>query len=280
MGQSLARELDDLYGTDPVRSLAATQPAVPLMDISGLLDKALTELHRKADKQGAINKTLFQANNDPLQQAVDVTFSRIGTAFGKRNELFIKRFKHNTSVFAAFKTAREQQELDAILFKTDGTARSFSEFKKLSRPIIGNYNDNWLKTEHYTVTRSARMAANWKKFEETVHLYPNLEYMPSRATTRREAHKVLYHIILPFGHDWWKTHTPPLDWGCQCWIRQTRKAVTAVQDDPEPIPEAFQNNPGETAEFIRLEKHPYITGASEAIKQRIEELLDEFNIGE
>lgn len=105
------------------------------------------------------------------------------------------------------------------------------------------------------------MAANWKKFEERKHIFPNVEYMESRAKNKRPEHMRYVGTILPMDHPWWRTHTPPLAWGCECWIRQTRATITAVPGDDgnDDIPEVFQNNPGVTAEPIAIDKHPYVT---------------------
>ena len=149
-----------------------------------------------------------------------------------------------------------------LILNDVGDLRPFHEFKKLAEPYIGDYNKRWLKTEYDTVVRSSRMAANWKKFEERKHIFPNLEFMKSRAQDKRETHLEWVGTILPFEHEWWQTHTPQIDWGCQCWIRQTRAKVTAVPDDGGGIPAVFQNNPGVTGEFVAIDKHPYVTHGS------------------
>ena len=109
--------------------------------------------------------------------------------------------------------------------------------------------------------RSARMAEKWKGFEAVKHLYPNLEFIESTAANRRPEHLQWVGTILPIEHPWWKTHTPPVDWGCECDIRNTDKDVTGVPDadlDAERSRSVFQNNPAETAEFINLKQHPYV----------------------
>ena len=235
------------------------------MDISALLEKALGEIYREKGKP-ALNQSLFRVNNAPLQEAVNNTFSKMGIAFGKRNERFMAEFRHNTAVFAAFKTHEEQRKLSALFIDSEGSPRSFYEFRKLSKEITGDYNINWLRTEYNTAVRSARMAANWKKFEETKHIYPNLEFMRTRAAAPREGHLPYVGTILPMDHPWWQDHTPPLDWGCQCWIRQTRKAVTGIPGEESAIDPVFRNNPGISAEFVKLSECAYIRETDEETK--------------
>lgn len=205
---------------------------------------------------------MFELNNTPLQKGIDKTFSSAGVEFGKRNKVFIEQFKHNTSIFAAFKSHKQGEELARMMLDENGKQRTFSQFRKAVKPIIGEYNQRYLKTEYDTFVRSARMAANWKKFEERKHIFPNLEFMQSRARDKRPEHLKWVGIILPMDHPWWATHTPPISWGCQCWIRQTRAAVKypdGLFEEPDDTPEVFQNNPGVTAEPIAIDKHPYAT---------------------
>lgn len=243
-------------------TLDADTDDLPIIDTNRLLNKALNNIYRKRGGTGNIDPALFELNNKPLQEGIDKTFSVAGVEFGKRNKDFIDQFKYNTSVFAAFKAHKETDELSKLVINEKGDLRPWHEFRKLAEPVTGNYNKRWLKTEYDTVVRSARMATNWKKFEERKHIFPNLEFMKSRAKNKRETHLEWVGTILPIDHPWWRTHTPPIDWGCECWIRQTRAAVTGVPDRDYDIPEVFQNNPGITAEPVLIDKHPYVTEAT------------------
>jgi len=152
-------------------------------------------------------------------------------------------------------------EIAAQLVDADGNLRSFDQFRKavLGTTVARDYNKNWLKTEYNTAVRSSRMATKWKQFEKTKRLYPNIEFMPSTAAQPREEHKEFYGIILPIEHEFWKTHTPPLDWGCECSIRNTDKEPTEMPMVGEPVDSVFDNNPGVTAEIVNMQAHPYFT---------------------
>lgn len=198
----------------------------------------------------------------------------MGVEFGKTNKTFINQFKTNTAIFAAFKSHEEQTQLNKLMLDEKGKLRSFYDFRKAAKPIIGNYNVNYLKAEYNTVVRSARMAANWKKFEEKKDIFPNIEYMLSRATDKRPGHLQFVGTILPINDSWWNTHTPPIDWECQCWIRQTRADVTQVPKDEIEVPEIFQNNPGKTAEPFVIKKTSYVKNAKDITYQEVEEFVN------
>jgi len=116
------------------------------------------------------------------------------------------------------------------------------------------------------------MAVNWKKFQETKNLYPNLEYMPSRAANPRESHTELYHLIFPMDDPFWDTNLPPSDWNCLCGVRQTDEPPTVQPNnwqEPEVDP-VFDNNPGETGQFINIEATNYYQDAADAKRADIE----------
>jgi hypothetical protein len=140
--------------------------------------------------------------------------------------------------------------------KEDGTLRSFYDFQKEAKAIIGDYNVRYLQTEYNTVVRSARSAANWKKFEENADLFPNLEFMESRATNKRPEHLHYVGTIRPINDPFWDTHTPPISWGCQCWLRSTKAEISNLPST-EPLNPVFENNPGKTAEPFNIDKTAY-----------------------
>lgn len=114
-----------------------------------------------------------------------------------------------------------------------------------------------MQTEYNTAMRSARAAVKWREYLKTEHLYPNLEYIQSRSSHKREAHLEYVGTVLPIRHEWWNTHLPQSDWNCKCWVRVTDKEPTAVPQSKKVLP-VFDNNSGKTAEFIDTKEHPYV----------------------
>lgn len=227
------------------------------INVTRLLEEALKEIY---DKQGesVVNANLFKITNDPLQKGTIKEFSAT-SEFGKRNEEFISEFRTNTAVFAAFKAHKQTQEYVDLLIDEKGNLRPFNQFKKEAQKISKDYNISWLQTEYNTAVKSARSAVNYRKFLETEHLYPNLEYIESTAAHPRASHLEYVGTILPIRHPWWKTHIPPSEWNCACGIKQTDKEPTPVPGEVPGSP-VFENNPGESGQFINLKEHPYIKG--------------------
>lgn len=236
------------------------------VNIDKLFNKAIEDIYKRYGQippsggwGAAVDKSLFAISNTAYQKAIDKTFS---VEFGRKNPEFLAEFKHNAAVFAAFKNHRQTKEIIGQLLDENGNLRSFYDFKKtvLGTTIKANYNQNWLKTEYNMVVRSARSAANFKEYQETADLYPNLEYLESSAANKRADHLEYVGTILSIAHPWWDKHMPPSDWGCECSVRNTDKPVTAVPGDGKPVSPVFDNNPGKTAEIVNMKEHPYIKG--------------------
>lgn len=221
------------------------------VNIDKLIKRAIFEIYNDETKQNElINKDLFEITNSTLQIGISKELLSIN------DTEFIKQFRENTAVFAAFKNHLQTKEMVGLLVDENGNLRPFYKFKKLALQLSEKYNINWLQTEYNTAVRAARSAANFKKFQETVDLYPNLEYIESSAAHRRQSHEKYVGTILPIDHPWWVKHMPPSDWNCQCSVRQTDKDITEVPDD-ELVNPAFENNPGITGQFVKIDETQY-----------------------
>jgi len=247
------------------------------IDLNKLLNEALKEVYGGNDD--LVNEHLFRITNDALQHGIDKEVKIAGVDFGKKNQEFIDEFKSNASVFAAFKNHQQAEELVGLLHDENGNLRSFREFKKLALQVSQDYNINWLQTEYNTAVRSARAAINYRKWLETEHLYPNLEYLESTASHKRESHLEYVGTILPIRHVWWDTHMPPSDWNCACRVQPTDKEATPVPGE-EHVPPVFQNNPGKTGEFVNVKETPYYKATDEELRDDIikaaEELREDY----
>ena len=80
-------------------------------------------------------------------------------------------FKRNTSVWTAFKSHSQTQAMIDALYDEEGNIISFWAWRKKVKPIIGKYNEEWLRTEYNTVVRAARAAVNYRQALETMDLY-------------------------------------------------------------------------------------------------------------
>lgn len=232
------------------------------IDINRLVAQAIREIYGRKGEE-LINENLFHATNIPLQKAVDTSLAEIK---GDHAD-FVKQFKTNTAVFAAFKNHQQTKEMAALMIDDNGILRPFYKFKKLALELSQKYNIDWLQTEYNTAISAARTAANLKKYAKTLKLYPNLEYIQSVATHPRDLHLTWVGTILPYDHKWWEDHMPPSDWNCSCSVKPTDKKPTEVPEgDANP---AFRNNAEKTAEFVNVKETPYYQHTEESVRNDV-----------
>ncbi len=254
-------------------SVARLSNNITDINVKTLLRKALEEIYN-GDTE-IVNRFLFEISNETLQHALTLAFDEAGEEWKAENSDFINEFRYNTAVFAAFKNHQQTAEMVEQLTDENGELRSFRNFRKATKGIAKDYNEKWLQTEYNTAVRSARAAVKWRDFLKTEHLYPNLEYMQSRASHKREEHLEYVGTILPIRHSWWDTHLPPTDWNCKCWVRPTDKEPTAVPD-AEAISGVFANNPGKTGEFVNIKATPYYLHTAEELRKKVEDVAKHY----
>lgn len=235
----------------------STIPSVRLddettIDLSRLLEEALREVY---GGETLLPGALFRANDEPMQLA-------LSSELGGGDPDLERELRYNMSVWSAFKTHAEADDLARLLVDSRGRTRSFAEFRKAARPLIGKYNDQWLRTEYNTAILRARSAVQYRDALRTKALYPSLEYLESDSVEKREEHLALVGTIRPIEDPWWDTHTPPLAWNCKCRIRPTDKPVTPIPEETakdKPAP-GLSGNPGRSGSVFDLKSHPYTRG--------------------
>ncbi|MDP2323838.1 MAG: phage minor head protein [Gammaproteobacteria bacterium] len=80
------------------------------------------------------------------------------------------------------------------------------------------FNPTRLKLIFDTNTRMAAAAGQWESIERTQRSHPYVRYITQRDDKVRPAHKAWDNVVLPVGHTFWHTHTPPNGWRCRCRI--------------------------------------------------------------
>lgn len=230
------------------------------LNIDGLLDDALNQLYDDRKVNDKTNRKLFNSHYKPLKQAVDEGYGQplIKIEYGTPNYEFLKNLQINTAVFAAFKNHASVKEMVGLLKDKDGNLRSRDEFKREAQKIDADYRGNKLDAEYDTAVRQARMAANWQKYQQTKHLYPNLRYMRTKANKPDAAHLVYVGIVRPIDDPIWDTIYPPNRWKCQCSVEQTDDASTDIPANLPPVDKEFAFNSGKLAQVYNLKDSSYI----------------------
>ena len=208
------------------------------MYLRGLFEeKKVSEQHREQ---------LWQYYYDKLAKGVDVGFSPKSLHYDKD---LADALKYNIAEFSAFKETSFRKVLESLLIDENGGLRSWKDFKKEAYKVSGDYNHRWLETEYHQTIANAQMAEKWKGFEANADLYPNLKLVSVGDDRVRPEHKILDGTIRPINDPFWKTHTPPLDWGCRCDIIQTDEEPTDIKGGLQ-LKIEFENNSALTGKIF------------------------------
>ena len=202
-------------------------------------------------------KHIYQQLNKGILNGYNKSLKNI--SYKSPDFVMLNELSYNVGVFTAFKNHSKIMELVSILKNKNGELRTFREFKKEATKIIGTYNKRYLRVEYNQAVTSARAARKWQEIQRSKHLYPNLTYMSLQDDRTRPIHKAWHGITLPIDHPFWKTHYPPNDWECRCYVKKTNEPTYTkgyeVEQMPE-LPKQFNINTGIEGKVFS-DKHPY-----------------------
>ncbi len=219
-----------------------------------------------------MNRATFEVLNNALNKGIP---SRV--KYDTEDLKFIDQLKNNLAVFSSFKSYRQTNELITSLFDENGKQKSWNQFRKDAQAINKSYNSQWLQAEFNLAQRQARSAIQWKDFERDAAVYPNLEYMGSRAAKQRDSHKIWYGLIKPINDPFWDTAFPPNGWNCKCWVKQTdAQASDKIVSPPEEI-KGISGNAGKTATIFSA-THAYVSKLNKDEKKEVASEMKKQNI--
>ena len=204
-----------------------------------------------------------------LSKAVEIGYS---PNIEQANPDLVSSLKHNIATFSAFKETSFKQQIEQALTK-DGRVLPWSEFKKEAEKLDTLYNKRWLQTEYNQTVANALSAQKYEEYIANKRVYPNLTYHAVHDERTRETHRAWDELTLPVEHEFWKTHLPPNDWGCRCYVEPTAGPVTeGVHTEDIPIKEAFANNPALSGEIFPV--IPYALGMAPIIINEVERQVE------
>lgn len=236
-----------------------------IKNIEKLFERVLKRVYNRRTPPAGLDKELLRQTVDKLYEAAEEGAGRslVDMAYTNPSYELLTQFRENVHVFAAFKTHQQIGELSALLTNPDGTFKIFEEFSKEAEQILGQYNQNWLRTEYNQAKASARMGENWKKYEKRKSVLPMLQYNTAGDKRVRAGHQKLDGVTLPIDDSFWDTYYPPNGWGCRCDVRQVAGPRVEPTDFPtaEEQPRQFQFNPGKTGQLFSAQ-HPYFSAVT------------------
>jgi SPP1 gp7 family putative phage head morphogenesis protein len=228
------------------------------VNLDVLLQQGLKRLYDRKIAEGSNDAAFVKYNQEQLWDAVKSGWQGKpeNLKFGSPQHELLLNLRNNTQVFAIFKTHDMCKEVHAELFDANGNQRTFKEFQKAVKPILKDYNQNWLQAEWQTAEASARMAQKWKSFEEKFSSNAMLTYKTIGDARVRDEHALLEGMTKKITDPVWNVYYPPNGYRCRCYIRAS---ATEPVSDPEgfpDVPKLFRVNVGKTMTALPPD-HPY-----------------------
>ncbi len=230
-----------------------------------------------------IDQELFNEFWDIFNQAADqgLTSAPVQIDYVDKDADFYNELQRNNGVFAAFKTHRMQNDMAAMLVGDDGKLKTFREWEQDTASIRKHHVKHWLRTEHTTAVRRARLAAEWRQFEREKDILPNIEWLQTTAVTPGKDHEPFWGVILPIDHPFWSKHRPGDRWGCKCGWRNTDADINPPKNNDWDTPtfapaKGLENNPGKDA-MLFSKAHPYVSNSHKRAKKAVNDLLKKIN---
>ena len=229
-------------------------------NIDTVVDRAINQLYDDRKVDDATKAALFASHFEPLKKAVEEGYGKslVKLEYGTPNFEFLKQLQTNTAVFAMFKSHASLKEMGGLLKDEAGNLRSKEDFKKEALKVDATYRTTHLDTQYDTAVRTARMAADWQRYQKNKRLYPNLTYLLTKASKPDEKHLVFVGITLPIDHPFWQTNYPPNRWRCQCGVESTDGETTDLPSNLPEIPKEFAFNSGITGQVFDIKNSDYI----------------------
>ena len=237
--------------------------------MSRLIEGYIREAFEERSISEAQSKELWQYYYKHLYKALAEGYN---PTIEESNTELVTSLKHNLARFSAFKETSFKQQIEQALIK-EGKVLSWQEFKAEANKLNIEYNRRWLQTEYNQTVANALSAQKYEEYIANKRVYPNLTYHAVHDERTRETHRAWDGLTLPVEHSFWKTHLPPNDWGCRCYVEPTAGPVTeGVRTEEVPIKEAFANNPALSGEIFPV--IPYAKGMSEKAVKEVEKQVE------
>ena len=237
--------------------------------MSRLIEGYIREAFEERGISEAQSKELWQYYYKHLNKALAEGYN---PTIEETNTELVTSLKHNLARFSAFKETSFKQQIEASLTK-NGKVLSWQEFKAEANKLNIEYNRRWLQVEYNQTVANALSAQKYEEYIANKRIYPNLTYHAVHDERTRETHRAWDGLTLPVEHSFWKTHLPPNDWGCRCYVEPTANPVIeGVRTEDIPIKESFANNPALSGEIFPV--IPYAKGMSEKAVKEVEKQVE------
>jgi SPP1 gp7 family putative phage head morphogenesis protein len=262
--------------TDPCCNKHITYNNVSALSSSLAFDpekvtKQETDLLRKiwegVTNAGKIPREHFQELHSLLTSAIEEGYPEPKADWNSPDHLRRSLMEANVQRFSGAKDLAMVQQLNEL----KNSAKDWPSFIEQARPLLGNYNGAWLKTEYDHAVAASQSAANYLRQLDDADLYPFWRYDTAGDDRVRDSHAALDGKVFSITDPEALRFYPPNGYNCRC------VAVPTDEGGASSLEDAIQAVGGEAWEVMRKKGFDTNWGDTLRIFQRSQEYLQGFD---
>lgn len=222
---------------------------------------------------GSVSKPIVTKMGKELIKPIDKAFG-VGIDYDSPDYAMREILKRNVWQFSVAKNYNDNARLNNLLLRPDGSLRPWNEFKREAGFVVGQSN-RYLKTEYDTIVAGAQMSRLWQEIQRDKHIFPYVQLKVVLDGRTSEICSPLHNLIFEVDDPVLQYYFPPNHFGCRTTAIKLRFGKPSDNFILPDIPEAFQNNVGQTGEIF-TKQNAYIENTPDDVLKYAEELSSRF----
>lgn len=231
--------------------------------------KQIKSIYQNKRYDGSPSKPIVTKTARELIKPIDEKFG-VGIDYNSPDQVMREVLKLNIWQFSVAKNYNDNARLNNLLLRSDGSLRSWNEFKREAMFVVGESN-RYLKTEYDTIVASAQMSRLWIEIQRDKHIFPYVQLIVVQDDRKSEICSPLHNLIFEVEDPVLAHYFPPNHFNCRTTAKKLRTGQPSDNFTLPRIPEAFQNNVGITGKIF-TDKNKYIENTPDDVLNTADEL--------
>lgn len=220
----------------------------------------MKSIHNQKGFDGSVSKPIVTKTGNELIKPIDEAFN-VGIDYNSPDFAMREILKRNVWQFSVAKNYSDNARLNNLLLRPDGSLRPWNEFKREALFVVGESN-RYLQTEYDTIVAGAQMSRLWQEIQIDKHIFPYVQLKVVLDGRTSEICSPLHDLIFEVDDPVLEYYFPPNHFNCRTTAIKLRYGKPSDNFILPDIPEAFQNNIGQTGEIF-TKQNAYIENTPE-----------------
>ncbi len=233
----------------------------------------MKSIYNKRGFDGSVSKPIVTKMGKELIKPIDKTFG-VGIDYDSPDYAMREILKRNVWQFSVAKNYNDNARLNNLLLRPDGSLRPWSDFKREAGFVVGQSN-RYLQTEYDTIVAGAQMSRLWQEIQRDKHIFPYVQLKVVLDGRTSEICSPLHDLIFEVDDPVLEYYFPPNHFNCRTTAIKLRYGKPSDNFKLPKIPEAFQNNVGQTGEIF-TKQNTYIENTPDDVLKEADEIAARF----